>query len=67
MNRTDTTKMFNAIIFIAVVAAGGLFSLHRSPSICRPIYPTAQSKEMVDTLDKQSSQFASTTADITDR
>jgi hypothetical protein len=67
MNTKNTIKRFSKVILIAVVAAVALFSLHRSSSICRPIYPTAQSKEMVNTLDKQSSQFASTTADITDR
>jgi hypothetical protein len=67
MNKQNTIKLFIGIIVIGAVAACGLFSVHKSSSICTPIYSTAQSKEMVDTLDKRSAQFASTTADIRDR
>src|SRR5262249_41424322 len=67
MNKKNTIKRFLPMVLVAVVAAGGLFSLHRSSIICTPIYQMAQSKKLVDTLDKQSSQFASTTTDITNR
>jgi hypothetical protein len=67
MNKKSTIKIFLPTVLVAVIAAGGLFAFRRSSSICTPIYPAAQSKEMIDTLDKQSSQFASTTSNITDR
>jgi hypothetical protein len=67
MNKKNTLKIVLAIVLVAVVAAGGVLTLRRSSNICTPTYPMAQSKEMIETLDKQSSQFASTTTDITDR
>jgi len=67
MNRQNAIRVFLSLILILVIAGGILFASRRNDAICSPIFSAAQSKEKVDSLDKQSSQFASTTANLMGR
>lgn len=60
-------KILLTVFLIVLVIGGVLIFMQQKSNSCTPVFPLTQSKEMASLLDKQATQFASTTVDITDR